>query len=489
MIISYAITTPLTQGVDTIIIYVPSVDFIPEVLRALSDAIRSSAWTSGLAEGLPEEGSDSYSWLPDWAQPVMGTEDLDEAYGQCPARPDQRGACVVAWHDPTLGWRYAEAKGLVFGFSAAVVSFNRWPLLITAVFRRLFAGLGTNYFDDFCALSMLLDCVSARDALKAAALACGGSFGAGKAIPPGPSRAFIGVSADLSEVSINGTLTFSPREECLRAIKETASTMLKKNNCTPAAASKLRGKSGWASTCLFAKMGRTGLSALKTRQYYEGRDTHITQNLREALQLLLVLQQIPPRIIRMGRRTDPPLVVYSDAPWPSRMDGAKETTIPRIGWVIFDPCSSSRPQGFSLVAGELILSHLITREQQILAVESFAAAAAPWVSPELFKGRDSIWFVDNAAAVSTLIRGSAKPEDIDNIAAAVAFQNAHLGHNAWFEWIDSDSNPSDGLSRLGVEDPWTLKQDWSLREVSEVDFHRFFETFSISSLTPPGDIL
>ena len=97
--------------------------------------------------------------------------------------------------------------------------------------------------------------------------------------------------------------------------------------------------------------------------------------------------------------------------------------------------------------------------------------------------------MDNAAAVSTLIRGSAKPEDIDNIAAAVAFQNAHLGHNAWFEWIDSDSNPSDGLSRLGVEDPWTLKQDWSLREVSEVDFHRFFETFSISSLTPPGDIL
>ena len=94
--------------------------------------------------------------------------------------------------------------------------------------------------------------------------------------------------------------------------------------------------------------------------------------------------------------------------------------------------------------------------------------------------------MDNAAAVSTLIRGSAKPEDIDNIAAAVAFQNASLDHQAWFEWIDSDSNPSDGLSRLGVVDPWTLKQGWNLREVSEVDFNRFFETFSIDALTPPG---
>ena len=135
-----------------------------------------------------------------------------------------------------------------------------------------------------------------------------------------------------------------------------------------------------------------------------------------------------------------------------------------------------------MVVGKSILSRLITREQQIFAVEAFAAAAAPWVSPDVFRQRDSIWFVDNAAAVSTLIRGSAKPEDIDNIAAGVSFQNATLGHNAWFEWIDSESNPSDGLSRLGVEDPWTQKQNWHLREVSEVDYGHFFETFAISAM-------
>ena len=140
---------------------------------------------------------------------------LDEAYGQCPARPDQQGACVVAWYSQRQGWRYAEAKGLVFGLSAAVVGFNKWPAIITATFRRFFAGLGTNYFDDFLILSTLTDSVSARDGLTRVANLCGGSFGEAKAIPPGPTRAFIGVYTDLSDASESGTLTFQPREECV----------------------------------------------------------------------------------------------------------------------------------------------------------------------------------------------------------------------------------------------------------------------------------
>ena len=114
-----------------------------------------------------------------------------------------------------------------------------------------------------------------------------------------------------------------------------------------------------------------------------------------------------------------------------------------------------------------------------LQLEAFAAAAAPWISPEIFADRDSVWFVDNAAAVSTLIRGAAKPEDIDRIATAVAFQNAHLRHRPWFEWIDSDSNPSDGLSRDGLEDSWTRSQNWILQDLSHVDWGRLFDTFDL----------
>ena len=33
-----------------------------------------------------------------------------------------------------------------------------------------------------------------------------------------------------------------------------------------------------------------------------------------------------------------------------------------------------------------------------------------------------------------------------------------------YEWIDSDSNPADGLSRDGLQEEWTLNQGWDFAE-------------------------
>ena len=33
------------------------------------------------------------------------------------------------------------------------------------------------------------------------------------------------------------------------------------------------------------------------------------------------------------------------------------------------------------------------------------------------------------------------------------------------DWVDSDSNPADGLSRDGISDAWTLAQQYRLAEV------------------------
>ena len=38
----------------------------------------------------------------------------------------------------------------------------------------------------------------------------------------------------------------------------------------------------------------------------------------------------------------------------------------------------------------------------------------------------------------------------------------HLGARVWLDWVDSHSNPADGLSRLGMSDPWTTQQGWAL---------------------------
>ena len=81
----------------------------------------------------------------------------------------------------------------------------------------------------------------------------------------------------------------------------------------------------------------------------------------------------------------------------------------------------------------------------------------------MFSGRDVIFFVDNEAACSSLIKGSTASQDVGEIAAVTHLFLCKYNVRAWFEWIDSKSNPSDGLSRLGLNDPWSQRQGWFLR--------------------------
>ena len=149
-------------------------------------------------------------------------------------------------------------------------------------------------------------------------------------------------------------------------------------------------------------------------------------------------------------------------------------TIPRIGWIIFRP--GFRPRGYSFVVNASITDHLIQRKQQITAMEAFAPIAALETTPEIFEDSDIMWFVDNEAAVSSLIRGAARVEDIDAVAALTTVQAAKLKSSIWFEWIDSDSNPADGLSRDGVDDEWTKQQGWDLVDLGSPDWSHIFHS-------------
>ena len=117
--------------------------------------------------------------------------------------------------------------------------------------------------------------------------------------------------------------------------------------------------------------------------------------------------------------------------------------------------------------GEDFVAALIPRQTQVFAAEAIAALVAPILTPELLEGRQLLWFVDNEAAVSSLIRGGSRAEDVGRVALAAHVAMHRIDATPWFEWIDTHSNLSDGLSRLGVQDPWTVSQRWILHEWSE----------------------
>ena len=302
-------------------------------------------------------------------------------------------------------------------------------------------------------------------------------------MPHAQTRIFLGVLAKVDSASSEGAVHLSPKEANITDISIEAADRLQAGVLTPAQASKLRGKAGWASSNLFARLGRVGLSALKDRQYWtEVKSFGIKHgsHLEKALMFLRdVLPQVGPRSVPLWTRPVQPTVIYSDAAWPSDWDGSKEIKIPRIGWVIFTP--GCRPKAFSMTVNRSITGHLLERRQQIMAMEAFAAIAAPTVSPELFQDKEIIWFVDNESAVSSLIRGASRPEDVNHVAAVSTVTFAKLNSKVWFEWIDTESNPADGLSRQGVSDPWTAEQPWDCVDLGDRDWSAVFDTDIISS--------
>ena len=82
--------------------------------------------------------------------------------------------------------------------------------------------------------------------------------------------------------------------------------------------------------------------------------------------------------------------------------------------------------------------------------------AGPLVSalfPDILSGRDVLWFIDNTAAASALIKSGSPCEDNSEMALVTALALAFLQARTWYEYVASVQNTSDGLSRGGYNDP------------------------------------
>ena len=89
----------------------------------------------------------------------------------------------------------------------------------------------------------------------------------------------------------------------------------------------------------------------------------------------------------------------------------------------------------------------------IAQVELAVIAASVALDGEWTEHRDVIWFVDNSAAVVSVVSGKSKCESMD-----VAVENTHLmlmrvKIQVWFERVESRAKWSDGTSRTPLASP------------------------------------
>ena len=401
------------------------------------------------------------AFFPGVGRFVLGTEDMKHAYRQSPVHPSNLCVTCTAYWDHVAGdHRFIILQGLPFGMSSAVLCFNRTPAFLSSLCRRTLASAVLQFFDD----SGVCDLASARASAQAELRKCfhlaGAELDEAKSQPPADCRAYLGLSVNLARAALSGQLSFDLKPGFRESLQDEIQSILHENRLASGRASKLRGKFGWAATGTYGRCGRAGLAPLIARQFHDDNE-ELSSALIDCLRFHLHLAEfVPPRLVSLVPLGSRPVRVYSDASYePSAEVPA------RIGFVCF-PTEQQQPVGMSVDIPDSVLGKFQVRQTQINVCEALAGVLIPTNIPELIRGQDVVWYIDNQSACQVLMKGASSIRDLSILAAVTQLLLTRLGCRVYWEYVESDSNPSDGLSRGGLSDEWTLQQGWQLRSAS-----------------------
>ena len=93
---------------------------------------------------------------------------------------------------------------------------------------------------------------------------------------------------------------------------------------------------------------------------------------------------------------------------------------------------------------------LLPRSTQIVIGELLAVCLAFSCFPQFFKGQSAIAFVDNMSVIHISVNGAARQIDTGAFTLALHRRLARLSVEVWWEYVPSQSNISDGGSRVGT---------------------------------------
>eukprot|EP00972_Heterocapsa_arctica_P079823 11761337-Heterocapsa_arctica.AAC.1 len=89
----------------------------------------------------------------------------------------------------------------------------------------------------------------------------------------------------------------------------------------------------------------------------------------------------------------------------------------------------------------------------------------PWaileLGPRVFRGRRVLWFIDNTSALYAAVKGSSKHPAVARAIVFANFAAFHWSFHIWFEFVDSEGNWADGISREKGEDRFAAQHGFN----------------------------
>jgi hypothetical protein len=329
--------------------------------------------------------------------------------------------------------------------------FNRFTKMMEAVVRRYAWVTISFYFDD----ATIQDWSSAKGSGQRAARCflqmVGQPFAAEKQQNMSLKGDFLGLLHDLTEAVSAGIIRFWVRDRLQQKILDFISEARMSQSLKPGVASKLYGCASFFGQGIFGKLGRAGLQALKDRQY-EGGEA-ITPGIKPSFAMIEALvRDQPEREHYVGVQLVDRFLVASD-------DALEEPRQGTGGYLVVWMPAGAR-QAWVVDIPNAVYDIWDDSPFKIAQLELLMVLVGLVHQADKFRGRHGVWFIDNVAALMALVRGGSDSPELDEMASMIHARLFGLRTWMYFEWIESKSNWSDGISRDGFTDAWYQQHEF-----------------------------
>ena len=396
---------------------------------------------------------------------TSGCDDLPNAFRAVPGRPEDLWANVVAVRHPQSGeWLFQIVWALLFGLASSVIQFGRWSHFLQAVMRRIGGAMWSMYVDDGVLIDAACAQQSGQDLASEFFAALGSPLAPHKRKCMAAENDFLGVRHDLSD-ALGGSVKFWARQ----ALHDKCQSMLDShraaNRLTPAESSKLVGTLGFLAQAAFGRVATAAFNPLYQRMHSDRPPWALSNSILQSFEFLQVLlRERPQRVVHLKDDGVPPLVVASDA--------QADHSVPSGGYLLFDPVDGRKSAGWAPIWEPHLRAWGFTVEglaEGANPIQCCEAAFLPWALVhegfERLRGRRILWFVDNTSALYAAVKGSSRHPAVARAIAVAHYIGFHWGLQFWFEFIESDANWADGISRDGPDDVFVAKHGFQVQRM------------------------
>ena len=384
---------------------------------------------------------------------VGRTFDLKAAYKQFGVSPEEAQRLKIALRDQNQTVKFFDVLALPFGATGSVVGFLRVAASLAFIGTKGLLLCWSSFFDDFTAVSPSKFADNTQFYIEALFKLLGFDYAAdGEKAPPFTQEfKSLGLQFDLKKAN-EGCFALGHTESRRRELLEQLDYFLQKEDemVNTKELERLHGRLVWFNSFVFGRDLKAAVKIISRFSRSNSTTFTLSNVLRGALLTLRdELAKSEPVVVR--KAVSKTWTIYTDGAF--EPDGEVRAS---VGAVLVDD-QGMVIECFGIPIGDGLLEDFLENsEHPIYELEIFPVLLALKIWQERLIGCQVIFYLDNDAARSSLIRA----EGATQIAQAMLDQFVKLEKTLrclpWFARVPSASNPADDASRLVFNVPWLL---------------------------------